>query len=438
MSTSAEIEILVPDIGDFEEVEVIEIIAHPGDEVGIDDPLITLESDKATMDIPAPRAGRISAIKVAIGDKISQGSLIALLSATGDSNADRPAPASATTASKAPDGPRAQEPLPLVSAPPEVADAPPRGPRPPPVSPAAPTPAKAHASPGVRKFARELGVEIALVASSGRAGRILKTDVQQYVKGVVEGSPRQGGFAMPEMPVIDFSQFGEIETRPLGKIKRLTGENLHRSWVTAPHVTQFDEADITDLETFRKSRIEEGKTRDVKLTLVAFLLKAAAVALARYPEFNSSLSPDGQSLIFKKYIHIGLAVDTDNGLVAPVIRDVDRKGLFDLAREIDEVSAKARNRKLSPADMRGACFTISSLGGIGGTAFTPIVNVPEVAILGVSRSAIKPVYQDGQFVPRLMLPYSLSYDHRVIDGATAARFTRFVGTLLNDIRHILL
>jgi pyruvate dehydrogenase E2 component (dihydrolipoamide acetyltransferase) len=302
-----------------------------------------------------------------------------------------------------------------------------------------------HASPSVRKFARELGANLALVTGSGPKGRILKEDVQAYVKGELakprgEALATGGGFALPQMPVIDFTQFGEVETQPLSRIKKLSGANLHRNWVTAPHVTQFDNADITDLEDFRKSMQDEAGKRGVKLTMLAFLMKAVVNALRAYPNFNASLSPDGESLIMKQYFHIGFACDTPDGLVVPVIRDVNQKDVLDIARDLGELSAKARERKLKLEEMQGGCFTISSLGGIGGTAFTPIINCPEVAILGVSRSSIEPVWnaQTKSFEPRLMLPLSLSYDHRVIDGADGARFTSHLRVMLSDVRRLLL
>ena len=417
-------EIRVPDIGDFEDVDVIDILVAPGAAVDVEDPLITLESDKATMDIPAPVAGTVDGIEVKVGDKVSEGDLIVSLAVTAAA-----VETSTSTPASAP------------SVPPSIPKSKPAAAR----SEAPATPissTKAHASPSVRKFARELGVDVALVKGSGNKGRIVKSDVQSHVKEVMHATRGQagggGGFALPAAPDIDFTKFGEIEVTPLSKIKKLTGRNLHRSWVTVPHVFQMDEADITELEAFRKSKADEAEQKGTKLTLLAFLVKAAVVALSKFPDFNASLAPDGESLIHKKYFHIGMAVNTDGGLVVPVIRDVDKKGLFELAHEVRELSQKARNRKITPAEMQGACFTISSLGGIGGTSFTPIINTPEVGILGVSPSAMKQVYLDGEFVPRLMLPFTLSYDHRVIDGVAAAQFTRYLTTVLGDIRHILL
>lgn len=416
-------EVRVPDIGDFEDVDVIEILVAPGDGVSLEDPLITLESDKATMDIPAPCAGNIVEIAVNVGDKVSEGVLIVSLSTVADTSM------SPTT-----------EPISSPTVPPSVPK-----PKPLPEGPETPTTAlpvtKAHASPSVRKFARELGVDVALVKGSGNKGRVLQSDVQLYVKdamGGVRGHGADNRFELPATPDIDFTKFGEIEVSPLSKIKKLTGRNLHRSWITVPHVFQMDEADITELEAFRKSKLEEAEQKGAKLTLLAFLVKAVVVGLHKFPDFNASLSPDGESLIHKKYFHIGMAVNTENGLIVPVIRDVDTKGLYELAHEVRELSHKARNRKITPGEMQGACFTISSLGGVGGTSFTPIINTPEVGILGISPAVMKPVYRGGELVPRLMLPFTLSYDHRVIDGVAAAQFTRYLTTVLGDIRHILL
>jgi pyruvate dehydrogenase E2 component (dihydrolipoamide acetyltransferase) len=451
-------EILVPDIGDFKEVDVIEILVKPGDTVAKEQSLITLESDKATMEIPSPDSGVVKEIRVKVGDKISEGAPIVVLEA-GEAEARQAAPAAPAPSAPAP------APAPAPSA--RTASAPaPTAERPEPPMEAvlealsqartvsAPVPAglgpengsfKPHASPSVRKFARELGVDLAKVTGSGPKGRILQSDVQAFVKGVMGRAPAPsaalavGGvlpFALPEWPKVDFAKFGPIEARPLSRIKRISGANLHRNWVSIPHITQFDEADITDLEAFRKGASGESEKQGFKLTLLAFLLKASVTALRQHPEFNASL--DGENLIVKKYYHIGVAVDTPDGLVVPVIRDVDRKGVFDLARELAEVSKLARDKKLKPGDMQGGTFSISSLGGIGGTAFTPIINAPEVAILGVSRSTMRPVFKDGQFVPRLMLPLSLSYDHRVIDGAAAARFTSYLSSVLSDIRRSLL
>jgi len=441
-------EIKVPDIGDFKNVAIIELLVNVGDSIAVDQSLLTLESDKATMEIPSSKAGVVKELKVKLGDKISEGSLILLLDVAETVTATAPvliapapAPAAPTQRPEATLTPSSIEavepsellpiPIPTQSADPltdEIAFK------------------RAYATPSVRRFARTLGVDLGKVTGSGRNGRILEEDVQAFVKKVLtEGVPAAAsaapvstGSGIPEIPAVDFSKFGEIETRPLSRIKKLSGTSLHRSWLNVPHVTQFDDADITDLEQFRKDLTEEGKKHNVKVTMLTFLLKACAAALKQYPDFNASLDPSKENLILKKYFHIGVAVDTPDGLVVPVIRDVNQKGLFDLAAELGEISKKARDKKLSAADMQGASFTISSLGGIGGTAFTPIVNAPEVAILGVSKSSMKPVYQDGQFVPRLILPLSLSYDHRVIDGAAAARFTTYLGFILSDVRRLLL
>lgn len=425
-------QILLPDIGDFDAVEVIEIAVKVGDAVATEDTLLTLESDKATMDIPSPHAGEVKQINVNIGDKISQGTPIASLLIGKESTVGQEQ--SPTQTAPEPDQVKAAP----VSSGPE--------PRPAPKTPETGQlvgqshSARAHASPSVRRFARELGVDLGLVYGSGAKGRILKEDVKAFTKSIMSGEKlaHKGAFAAPEVPPVDFSRFGEIEQKPLSRLKRLGGQALHRSWITMPLVTQFDEADITELESFRKSKLDDAKADNIKLTLVTFLVKAAVVALQKFPEFNSSIAPDGDHLIVKKYYHIGVAVNTDNGLVVPVIKDVDKKGLFDIAREISDLSDQARAGKITPKALQGGCFTISSLGGIGGLHFTPIVNAPEVAILGVSRAAMKPVYQNGAWVPRLIMPFALSYDHRVIDGVAGARFTRFLSTVLTDIRHILL
>ncbi|MFQ5992384.1 MAG: dihydrolipoyllysine-residue acetyltransferase [Nitrospiraceae bacterium] len=436
-------EVRVPDVGDFKDVNIIEVMVAPGDSVNAEDSLITLESDKATMEIPSPFGGVVKEMCCKVGDKVSEGSPILLLEVSDSAAAQAPlqAPSDVVTAAE-PATPPSMPPPPPVTTPS----------LPPAVSASSALAeideaafAKAHASPSVRRFARELGVDLGKVLGSGPEGRILKGDVQGFVKrelsrpwAEAEVPAPSVGQGIPEMAAVDFSKFGPIETRPLSRIKKLSGANLHRNWLVVPHVTQFDEADITDLEAFRKELGEEAKRQGVKVTLLAFLMKAAVGALKTYPEFNSSLDADRERLIVKKYYHLGVAVDTPDGLVVPVIRDVDRKGLFELAKELGEVSAKARDQKLEPNDMQGGCFTISSLGGIGGTALTPIVNAPEVAILGVSRSKMQPVYRDGAFVPRLILPLSLSYDHRVIDGAAAARFTSHLSLLLSDLRRLLL
>jgi pyruvate dehydrogenase E2 component (dihydrolipoamide acetyltransferase) len=429
-----EIEINLPDIGDFDTVEVIDIAVKVGDQVEAEDTLITLESDKATMDIPSPQAGEIKQIKVNVGDKIKEGSpIVSLLASETESKEE------SVIEEKKPEKveTKAVEEKPVETL---------TEPRPAPKTPETSQlvgqsqSAKAHASPSVRRFARELGVDLGLVYGSGSKDRILKEDVKAFTKSIMSGEKlsNKGAFAAPDVPPVDFSKFGEIETKELTRIRRLTGQALHRSWITVPHVTQFDEADISELEDFRKSKIETAKKQGIKLTLIAFLVKAVVDVLQQYPEFNSSLSTDGENIIIKKYFHIGVAVNTDNGLMVPVIKDADKKGLFDIAREISELSEKAREGKISPKDLQGGCFTISSLGGVGGLNFTPIVNTPEVAILGVSRATIKPVYEDGELVPRLIMPFALSYDHRVIDGVAGAQFTQYLSTVLSDIRHILL
>ena len=440
--------ILLPDVGDFSEIEVIEVIINPGDKVDKDDSIITLESDKATMEIPSPYAGEITSVNVKVGDRISEGHVIGEI-ALSDSDADAAADtADAKSEASAPEEP--PEPTAPV-APAEPATPPDAGEEPasrtPPVPPAdeGARPSLAHASPAIRRFARELGVDISRVTGTGAKGRIVKEDVQNFVKSALSGdaaaAPVSGGagLAVAPAPQIDFGKFGEIELQPLGRIKKISGAHLHRSWVTVPHVTQFDEADITELESFRKSLAREAERKGVKVTPLVFIMKAVVSALQAFPEFNSSLDSTGDNLIVKKYFHIGVAVDTPDGLVVPVIRDVEQKGIYDLSAELGETAERARAGKLTPRDMQGGCFSISSLGGIGGTQFTPIVNAPEVAILGVARSRMQPVYQeDGSFQPRLILPLALSYDHRVIDGAQGARFTSYLSQTLTDIRRVML
>jgi pyruvate dehydrogenase E2 component (dihydrolipoamide acetyltransferase) len=429
--------VAVPDIGDETDVEIIDVLVSVGEEIEKESGLITLETDKATMDVPAPEAGRVKEVLVKTGDKVSQGSLILSLEVTGETT-----PVS-DTKSEAP----AEKPTVAPVATP-VADKPPPVPHHPSAGEQSKQ-GKAHASPAVRRLAREFGVDLSLVNGSGRKERILKEDVQSYVKyelsrpkltpGSSVGSGA-GGLQVLPPPKVDFSKFGEIEEVPLTRIQKISGPNLHRNWVTIPHVTQFDESDITDLESFRKQQnvIAEKRKLGVKITPLVFMMKALADALKHYPVFNSSLSESGESLIHKKYYHIGIAVDTPGGLVVPVVRNVDEKGIFELSEELTELSVKAREGKLKAADMQGSCMTISSLGGIGGTAFTPIVNAPDVAILGVSRSEMKPKWNGKEFEPRLMLPLSLSYDHRVIDGAVAAHFIVHLSGVLADIRQILL
>jgi pyruvate dehydrogenase E2 component (dihydrolipoamide acetyltransferase) len=443
-------EVHVPDIGNFENVEIIEIMARVGDTLAADDSIMTVESDKAAMDIPAPFGGTVKELKIKVGDKVSAGSLVLLLDTA---SAEKPVPAAAAPVVKSFTPPAAE----AVAAVPPPSHPVPEAPatiapkhRPDPIgaSVAVATGKPAHASPAVRRFARELGIEgdtLARVKGNGPRGRITKEDVQAWVKGELakprsEGMGGTAGIAVPPAPAVDFTQFGEIDTQPLSRIRKLSGANLHRNWVTAPHVTQFDEADITDLEDFRKSMLDEAAKRGVKLTLLAFLMKAVVNALRAYPNFNASLAPDGENLVLKKYFHVGFACDTPDGLVVPVIRDVNKKDVMDIARELAELSELARERKLKVDAMQGGCFTISSLGGIGGTMFTPIINCPEVAILGVSRADYKPVWNKAAktFEPRLMLPLSLSYDHRVIDGADGARFTSHLRSMLSDVRRLLL
>lgn len=430
-------EVRVPDIGDFKNVDVIEVLVAPGDSVAVETPLIVLESDKASMEVPSPAEGIVREVRIKVGDKVSQGDLVLLLET--ETNA-----AGVSTAAVIPPPPAVT----LGPTAPKPADFEPRRP------PLAQLPvineaafAQVHASPSVRAFARELGVDLSrLGEGSGRKGRLTREDVQQFVKQVMAGTAAApaaaeaipAGAGIPPIPPVDFAKFGEIETQPLTKIKRLTGLNLSRNWLNVPHVTHHDDADITETEAFRQSLAEEAQRHDVRLTLLSFLLKACAAALRTYPIFNASLDPSGENLILKKYIHIGVAVDTPEGLVVPVLRDVDRKSLFELSVELSDYSAKARAKKLLPGEMQGGCFTISSLGGIGGRYFTPIVNAPEVAILGVTRSYKAPVWNGQEFAPRLLLPLSLSYDHRVIDGAQAARFVSHLAGLLSDVRRLLL
>ena len=438
--------ILLPDVGDFDDIEIIEVIISAGDDVNKDDSIIMLESDKATMEIPSPVSGKIQSVAVKVGDRISEGTLIAEIET---SESQPPVPAPAAAAKQVASAVAAVEVAPVAA---QVASAASQNLEraSSPVSDLADsalTPI-AHASPSIRRFARELGVDISRVNGSGNKGRVLKEDVQGYVKSTLASAgtaaaPGRGsggmGLQISQAPVIDFSKFGETETQALSRIKKISGAHLHRSWVSVPHVTQFDEADITGLEEFRKSLAKEAEKKGVRLTPLVFIMKAVVCALQEIPEFNSSLDASGDNLILKKYFHIGVAVDTPNGLMVPVIRDVDKKGIYQLSAELSAVAARARDGKLSPADMQGGCFSISSLGGIGGTQFTPIVNAPEVAILGVARAKMQPVYQsDGTFKPALMLPLALSYDHRVIDGAQGARFTNYLSQLISDIRRVLL
>ena len=463
--------IVVPDIGDFKNVPVVDVLVKVGDVVQLETPLITLETEKATMDVPATVAGRVVAVRLRKGDKVSQGAPIVDVVDLGETAA----PAAPAPSSKPPDFETGSEPTvrhPLLRA--REPEPPARSsPAPVPASRAAPAPAvpaaatpraqaaelvethvlestgaapaildevgfaRSHASPSVRQLARELGVELARVKGSALKGRITHEDVKAYVKGVLTGERAAAvapAAALPKVPAVDFARFGPVEVKPLGRIQRIAGPRLHASWVNIPHVTQFDDADITDLETLRNQLKTKAVREGIKLTPLAFILKACVRTLAEYPKFASSLDATGQNLVYKKYVHLGFAADTPNGLVVPVIRDADRKDIYEIARDLGTLSAKARDGKLLPGDMQGAVFTVSSLGSIGGTSFTPIINAPEVAILGVSRAAMKPVFQNGSFVPRLMLPLALSYDHRVIDGADAVRFTTFLAQVLSDAR----
>jgi pyruvate dehydrogenase E2 component (dihydrolipoamide acetyltransferase) len=430
------IEVRVPDIGDYKDVEVIEVAVQAGDTVALDAALITLETEKATMDVPSTAAGVVRELKVSRGSRVSQGDLIAVIEGSSDApGAPRQVELAAGPAAGAP---TVQEPPPAPVSAPTAADAR-TSPAPTPRASAAavvdmPGFSTAHASPSVRRFARELGVDLGKVKGSGAKGRITEQDVKAHVKRVLT-EPAAGGVALPRVPQVDFAAFGPVERLPLSRIQKISGPRLHASWVNVPHVTQFDEADITEMEATRARLKDEALARGVKLTPLAFVMRACVQALQAFPQFGASL--DGDALVMKKYVHLGFAADTPNGLVVPVVRDADRKDVFELARELATLSEKARAGKLTAAQMQGGVFTISSLGGIGGTAFTPIINAPEVAILGVSRAAQRPVYENGAFVPRLMLPLSLSYDHRVIDGAAAARFTTFLARALADVQGLL-
>lgn len=420
-SAEKEVEVNIPDIGGAK-VDVIEILVQAGDQIDIDTPLITLESDKASMEIPSPVAGTITKLNLKVGDKVSEGDVILFVATTNTRDQGSVEEKKIAVAPEVVASDSAKEPATIRSAPVEQST----------------SSALVSAGPAVRRMARELGVNLMDVKGHGRKGRITKEDIQAYVKTRLSEQPASGSVGIAAAPLIDFSQFGEIETKPLNKIKKLTGANVHRSWITIPHVTQFDAADITDVEAFRKVEAERVKDKGYKLTLLAFVCAVVSKALRTFPQFNASLDATGANLIYKKYCNIGIAVETPNGLVVPVIKNVDKLSIAEIAGEMARLSVKARDKGLMPADMSGGCFTISSLGGIGGTSFTPIVNSPEVAILGLSRAEIKPVYEQGAFQPRLMLPLSLSYDHRVIDGAEAARFTRFICDNLSDIRRILL
>ncbi len=441
------VEIVVPDIGDFDAVEVIEMLVGEGQQVAAEDPLITLESDKATMDIPAPQDGTIDKLLVAVGQMVSQGTPIALLKAVaeaGDGGASAAAePAKAKTEPPPPtaqpdaeaEKPQSADPQPAATAsghrpPPTL---------PPPVAHADGDAALPHASPAIRRFARELGAPLAQIPGSGNKGRILKADVKAWVKQRLSApAPHAGGGGIPPIPEIDFAQFGAVENVPLSRIAKLSGPHLRRAWLNIPHVTHHDQADITELESFRQSLKVEAEKEGIRITLLGFVIKILARALKKFPSFNASLHPDGEQLIVKKYYNIGIAVDTPQGLVVPVIKEADRKTIFELAREMGELSERARAGRLKADDLQGGCISISSLGGIGGTAFTPIVNAPEVAILGITRASMTPVWDGKEFRPRLMLPLDLSYDHRVIDGAEAARFVAFLRESFGDVRRLAL
>jgi pyruvate dehydrogenase E2 component (dihydrolipoamide acetyltransferase) len=439
---AAVMEVKVPDIGDFKDVPVIEVMVKPGDRVKPEDSLVSLESDKATMDVPAPVAGLVNEVKVKVGDKVSEGSVILTVESAAGQSAQTQSTATpaapATGAAPAPPAAAAAVPAVAATAAPVAS---PEG---------APDPAAfrlTHASPSVLVFARELGVDLSKITGTGPKGRILHDDVQQFVKRAMSGAGAApvapgggltGGGALNLLPwpKVDFAKFGPVEAKPLSRIKKISGANLARNWVMIPHVTQFDDADITELEAFRVQLNKENEKSGVKVTMLVFLIKASVAALRKFPDFNASL--DGDNLVYKRYFNVGFAADTPNGLVVPVIKSADQKGVLQIAKEMGELSAKAREGKLGPADMQGGCFSISSLGGIGGTAFTPIINAPEVAILGVSKSATKPVWNGKEFAPRLVLPLSLSYDHRVIDGAAAARFSAYLAQLLADLRRVML
>lgn len=436
-------EVKVPDIGDYQDVPVIEVAVKVGDRIEKEQSLVTLESDKATMDVPSPVAGVVKEVKVKVGDSVSEGTLIVLVEAQGAAAAPAAAPAAPAKSVEAPaDSPREDKPHSVPAQPSALAQAP--------VIPAGEGGARrpSHASPSVRKFARELGVDVAQVQGTGPKGRITQEDITAFVKGVMTGQRAIAGAApvaaagtggalnLLPWPKVDFAKFGPVDPKPLSRIKKISGANLHRNWVMIPHVTNNDEADITELEALRVQLNKENEKAGVKVTMLAFVIKAVVAALKKFPTFNASL--DGDNLVFKQYYHVGFAADTPNGLVVPVIRDADKKGLIEIAKEMAELSKLARDSKLKPDQMQGGCFSISSLGGIGGTHFTPIINAPEVAILGLSRGAMKPVWDGKQFVPRLTLPLSLSYDHRVIDGAEAARFNAYLGALLADFRRVIL
>jgi len=430
------IEVRVPDIGDYKDVEVIELAVQPGDTVAVDATLITLETEKATMDVPSTAAGIVRELKVSRGSRVSQGDVIAVVEGVAGA---RPSPQAM------PAGQEKEPPPSPQRAPARAAEAATPAPRPSPAKAGegvtvldSPGFSTAHASPSIRRFARELGVDLAQVRGTGTKGRITEQDVKAFVKRLLtQGAAQAPGAALPRVPQVDFAAFGPVERRPLSRIQKISGPRLHASWVNVPHVTQFDEADITEMEATRAKLKDDATARGIKLTPLAFVMRACVQALQAFPQFGASLDAEAGELVMKQYVHVGFAADTPNGLVVPVVRDADRKDVFEIARELAVLSEKARTGKLAAAEMQGGVFTISSLGGIGGTAFTPIINAPEVAILGVSRASLRPVYADGKFVPRLMLPLSLSYDHRVIDGADAARFTTFLAKALADVQGLL-
>ena len=430
------IEVRVPDIGDYKDVEVIELAVQPGDTVAVDATLITLETEKATMDVPSTAAGIVRELKVSRGSRVSQGDVIAVVEGVAGA---RPSPQAM------PAGQEKEPPPSPQRAPARAAEAATPAPQPSPAKAGegvtvldSPGFSTAHASPSIRRFARELGVDLAQVRGTGTKGRITEQDVKAFVKRLLtQGTAQAAGAALPRVPQVDFAAFGPVERRPLSRIQKISGPRLHASWVNVPHVTQFDEADITEMEATRAKLKDDATARGIKLTPLAFVMRACVQALQAFPQFGASLDAEAGELVMKQYVHVGFAADTPNGLVVPVVRDADRKDVFEIARELAVLSEKARTGKLAAAEMQGGVFTISSLGGIGGTAFTPIINAPEVAILGVSRASLRPVYADGKFVPRLMLPLSLSYDHRVIDGADAARFTTFLAKALADVQGLL-
>jgi pyruvate dehydrogenase E2 component (dihydrolipoamide acetyltransferase) len=430
------VEVQVPDIGDFDEVAVIEVFIKPGDTVKVEQSLITVESDKASMEIPSSHAGVVKEVKVKLGDKVAKGSVVALVESSGGA-APAPQPSPQPSPAAAGEGAKpAERPLPTAALPPH--------------EPTAPTGGLPHASPSVRRFARELGVPLDEVTGSGPKGRVTQEDVQGFVKGVMAGTQTTkaasgkapaaaGGVGLPGLlpwPQVDFAKFGPVERKDLSRIKKISGANLHRNWVMIPHVTNHEDADITELEAFRVQLNKENEKSGIKVTMLAFLIKASVAALKKFPEFNASL--DGEQIVLKQYFHIGFAADTPNGLVVPVIKDADKKGVLQISQEMSDLAKKARDGKLGPAEMTGGCFSISSLGGIGGRYFTPIINAPEVAILGVCKSSTEPVWDGKAFQPRLMLPLSLSWDHRVIDGASAARFNAYLASVLADFRRVML